>query len=213
MKGRMRKRAVTIHDRCLWFWTEVLRGIRQVLLSLTPSSLFPYNPNCSPQYISTSQYQQVRLPQNILECQSHKQCHDKIQQLPSIYSGIGLGVYQGEIVTFRLMAIGDKRWVVSKLRYEDLSQLPPSVLSEVCLELCLLRLYRIQSDLVKNGLQTKGGIELMKSYCPQADNLNKLLIDEADGNNPSVVLRPEFLQQQNQCHLKCLVCQKCSYDS
>lgn len=56
---------------------------------------------------------------------------DRNPQLPAIYSGIGVGVYQGEIVTFRQMAVGEKRWVVSKLQPEDLSLLSPSTLDKL----------------------------------------------------------------------------------
>lgn len=137
-------------------------------------------------------------------------CHQclEINQLPPIYSGIGLGVYQGEVVVFLQMAIGEKRWTVSKLRFEDLSQLPSSTLSEVCLLLCLLRLNNKQSDLVKTGLQTKGGIELMKSYCSQAGNLEKLLSEKLVYNNPVSESKLNNQQAQSQ---SALICQQCPY--
>ncbi len=131
------------------------------------------------------------VPQKSLESHNENQQLDKITQLPSIYSGIGLGVYQGEVVVFLQMAIGEKCWLVSKLRFEDLSLFPLSIQSQICLLLCLLRLNNRQSDLVKMGLQTKGGIELMRSYCPQADNLDKLLSGTMVYNNPEVAIQQE----------------------
>ncbi len=150
-------------------------------------------------------YQQDYVPQSLLVCQNESQSSDKTARLPSIYSGIGLGVYQGEVVTFRQMAVGEKHWVVSKLRFEDLRQLPSSILSEVCLLLCLLCLNNRQSDLVKMDLQMKGGIELMKSYCPQADSLDKSLSEIMVYNNLSPEDKPTNQQQQSQYHPECLI--------
>ena len=136
------------------------------------------------------------------------QPYDKKQQLPSIYSGIGLGVYQGEAVVFLQMAVGEKRWIVSKLQFEDLALLPSLIQSEVSLLLCLLRLNKTQSDLLKQGLQTKGGIELMKCYCPKVDNAHKSPLNEEDENNLSIVRKTEFPLLQKQCHQECLICYK-----
>lgn len=146
------------------------------------------------------------VPQKTSSCQRHVQQPDTTAQLPAIYSGIGLGVYQGEAVVFLQMAVGERRWTVSKLRFEDLALFPYSILSEVCLLLCLLRLNNIQSDLVKNGLQTKGGIELMRSLCPLAGNLDKLLASEADGSNPALLGQRECQRQQSQCLPICSIC-------
>ena len=209
MSDRIQKWIITIRDRCLWFLTAILRGIGQVPLLPISSYLSPNNPTNISLFASTFPYPQVKSPQNEQESQIQEKHLDKLQRLPSIYSGIGVGVYQGEVVTFRLMAIGERRWVVSKLRFEDLSQLPDSIVSEVSLTLCLLRLHRIQSELVKNGLQTRGGIELMKSYCPLVGSLDKLLVGEADGNNLAIPIQLENQQRQSQCPLVCSKVQKC----
>jgi hypothetical protein len=97
---------------------------------------------------------------------------------------------------------------VSKLRFEDLSQLPDSILSDVLLTLCFLRLSHTQSDFVKQGLQRKGTIELVKSRCPLADNLDRSLVAEGDGNNLSTEGSTKNQQGQNQFHQLCLVCQR-----
>lgn len=215
MGSKIRHYAVTILGKCFWLWTLVLQGIKQSLRLPTPSVLSQDNGLCGQQTTqislqTTYLFPSGQSPQKEQECQSHVGYLDKTQRLPSIYSGIGLGVYQGEIVTFRLMAVGERRWVVSRLRYEDLNQLPHSILSEVCLELCLLRLYHTQPDLVKNGLQTKGGIELMKSHCPSADSLDMLLSSEAVKDNH---VFGDKLKQEKQYRQICSICQRCPYNA
>jgi hypothetical protein len=197
---------VVVRNRCLWFLTGFLQEIRQRFFPPVFFSLPQESVACSLSKQTTYIFQSGQLHENEQVSLSLTQQNDTIQQLPSIYSGIGVGVYQGEIVTFRLMAIGERRWVVSKLRSEDLSQLPRQTLSEVCLELCLLRLHHTQPDLLMNGLRTTGGIELMKSLCPLAGNLDKLLKDGEVYSSPSIQELPDNQQQQNRLPLICLKC-------
>ncbi len=183
--------------KCQWFWTLVLQETRLFQIVLFPSFAAHDNQNCS-----TSHDRLAVLPQYGYIFQRQGQNQNSPLPLPAIYSGIGLGVYQGEIVVFRQMAIGDRRWVVSKLRFEDFPQLPDSVLSDVFLTSCLLRLSHIQSDLVRKGLQEKSAMQLMKSLCPLADNLYKLQTNEGGDDNLSLESRTS---KEKRCHLKCLV--------
>lgn len=182
---------------CQWFWTHVSKGI--LLPQHSPLTSFAF---LDSQTHSTSPCQQAVLPQYGYILQTQKRYQDSPPQLPSIYSGIGLGVYQGEIVVFRQMAVGERHWVMSKLRFEDLSQLPDSMLSDVYLSSCFLRLSRTQSDLVRKGLQTKDAMRLMKSLCPLADCLDKLLLGEYDDGNLAPVPKKD---KGKQCHLRCLI--------
>lgn len=125
---------------------------------------------CGPQVISVSH--------NDLD----QQPHGRIRQLSPIYSGIGLGVYQGEAVVFLQMAMGERRWLVSKLRFADLNLLPSSLQQDLALLSCLIYLNGTQSDLVKKGLQTLGAIELMRTHCPLVHNQSKSQTTVVDGD-------------------------------
>ena len=170
------------------------------------SSSAPHSYQEKPNETSLQDYE----PQKTSEFQCQSQHLDMTTQLPSIYSGIGVGVYQGEAVVFLQMAIGETRWTVSKLRFEDLALFQTSIQSEISLLLCLLRLNNIQPDLVKSGLQTKDGIELMRSLCPLADNLSKLLRGEEDGDNPAIPKRRVRQRQQSRYPPICSECPICS---
>jgi hypothetical protein len=94
--------------------------------------------------------------------------------LPPIYSGIGLGVYQGEIVVFRLMTIGAKHLVMNNLRTDDLQYLPKSLLSDLqCLLDFLLRM-RQQSSSLTTDSQMPLDIKLMRSYLAQPEHQDNL---------------------------------------
>ena len=203
----------SVPDRGRWFWTLVLREIRLLHHSLVPFSFSLDTPPAHDQYSSTSPHWQAVLPEYGYMFQTQKECYDRPAQLPAIYSRIGLGVCQGEVVVFLQMAVGERRWTVSRLRSENLAQLPDSILSDLYLAQCFLRLFRTQSDLVMTGLQTKGAIELMKSLCPLADNLDKLLTSEEGGNSPLIGETLGFQRQQSRCSLRCLVNQKYQRES
>ena len=177
------KMAPAVRDKCLSFLMIILRGIKASLFQLIFSFSYLNSDLSLAKSVSNAPSRQAVLPQYGYTFQKTGQSLYKTPQLPAIYSGIGLGVYQGETVVFRQMATGEKRWVMSKLQFEDLNQLPHSILSDLCLTLCFLRLSHKQSDLLKQGLQTKGVIELMKYHCPQADNLDMLLKEISDDDN------------------------------
>lgn len=196
------------------FVARIRKSLQSVLLFLQGKAQTQHAPNLPYEEESALSAQTCRAKTNEPSPQDYgrqtlykfpSQSLDKTTRLPPIYSGIGLGVYQGEVVTFRLMAVGEKRWVVSTLRFEDLSLFPPSLLSEVWSVFGLLCLNSIQSDLVKKGLQTKGGIELMRSYCPQAGNPDKLLTELCACHSLSLEGMQANQQIQSQLHRVCSI--------
>jgi hypothetical protein len=183
--------------RCQWFWIHALRGtlLRPFLLSPSFSLL-------GSQSHPISHRSSAVLPQYGCIFQEGNRGQGTTPRLPAIYSGIGLGVYQGEAVVFLQMAIGERRWTASKLRFEDLAQLPDSVLSDVFLTSCFLRLHRIRPDLVKTGLQKRDALQLMKSLCPLVDNLDMLQVDGDAVGNPLLEYKTG---RGKRCPLRCLV--------
>jgi len=156
---------------------------------VSPSSSRVYQQGCVPPTLSGDQCVDQRI-------------RDKTTQLAPIYSGIGLGVYQGEAVVFLQMAVGEKRWLVSRLRFADLTLFPSSVQQDVALLSCLLYLGGTQSDLVKTGLQTQDGIELMRTHCPLVRSDNKSRTYAAEGNvNADQAMRDKEIFQNQSCQV------------
>jgi hypothetical protein len=132
-----------------------------------------------------------------------------VEQIPSIYSGIGMGVYVWGAVAIRQMAVGEKRWILSRLRFDDLGQLPPSMSQYLRYLACLLDVHHEQSDLVKNGLQTKSAIELGQYYCQQAQHQFKSVSSEGAESNHAVLELRDKGQQQGLSSLQCPRCPFC----
>jgi hypothetical protein len=123
-----------------------------------PQQVWISNPTVSIADNNTPEPQNESLPVSLMDGR------EKTIPLPPIYSGIGLGVYSGDIVVSRLMAIGEKRWVVNNLQFDDLRYLPLSLISDLQCLINFLRLIHQQSAFLKKDLQTQYDIKLMQFY-------------------------------------------------
>jgi len=161
-------------------------------------------------YQSPSQSSQPRPPlYSQLLYHWDKPLYNTLNQKPSIYSGIGMGVYVWGAVAIRQMAVGEKRWILSRLQFDDLGQFPPSMSQYLRYLACLLDVHHEQSDLVKNGLQTKSAIELGQYYCQQAQLQSKSVSSEGTKSNHGLPELKEQGQQEGLLSLQCPCCPFC----
>jgi hypothetical protein len=130
-------------------------------------------------------------------------------QKPSIYSGIGMGVYVWGAEAIRQMAVGEKRWILSRLQFDDLGQLPSSMAQYLRYLACLLDVYHEQPDLVKSDLQTKSAIELGQYYCQRARLQSKSVSSEGVKSNHELPELKEQGQQEGLLSLQCPCCPFC----
>ena len=86
---------------------------------------------------------------------------------PSIYSEIGVGVYQGLPVVFRLMGIPgetSRHWVINNLHSQNSSYIDNRLVSQLCQLVLLLRFLQ-QHDHEVHDLQKLDGI-VLETDCP-----------------------------------------------
>jgi hypothetical protein len=163
----------------------------------------------SHQFSSSVAYPLGYKPQIVSE--PHQGNQHKTRQLPSIYSGIGVGVYQGEAVILLKMAVGERRWIVSKLRPQDLAQFPSSLQQEASLLPCVLHflcLENTQSDSAKRDSQKLNGIESMRNHCPLAHNQPTSQTSVGDESTNATQTMQEAQILKNRCHQLCSVWSK-----
>lgn len=175
----------------------------------TPSVLAHFSPMTHGPYASSGVCQSEHVPQNAGEEQKDVLCHRGQSQLPAIYNGIGLGVYQGEAVVFLQMAYGERRWIVYKPPFDHLRWLPQSLVNDLSYLSCLLHLASTQPDLVKQRLQTQDGIALMRGSCPYAQSHNASGTSAEVQDGLLVGDRLDTPIPQNRPHQECQAWQEC----
>ena len=122
----------------------------------------------------------------------------KTSQPLSIYSGIGLGVYEGEIVVLRQMSIGKRSWVVSKLRIDDFRYLQEESLSSLQCLLDFVYLYRKQPLSLKMDSQTLFDIKLMRSYLQKHEHPCNSPSPVKGDYIPAIADTMQLMRQQSQ---------------
>jgi hypothetical protein len=128
----------------------------------------------------------------------------------SIYSEIGVGIYQGEVKDIRRWAFSNPpQWMIGRLTVGSLNQIPveyPKLLRYLA---CLLEQYHKQPDSWKNYLQTKGEIKLKKCSLKFEQQLQMLhpLTGGHDFHEIESTQQPK--KQLTQSQLEDLVCSEC----
>lgn len=131
----------------------------------------------------------------------------------SIYSQIGVGVYQGEFVAILKWAFGNDiqshRWLVYNMRSENLQNIQPQLVSQVHLLGCLLCLYCKRKLLSKMDLQSLIGQlqEIIDHEHMEQCNLESVNEHEISKTLAEKILLSETLQElMQQSNQRCLNC-------
>lgn len=126
-------------------------------------------------------------------------------RIPAIYSQTGVGVYQGECVTFRRWELpgGTEThpWVFDKLRYQDLEKFQPLMIQQLCCCACFLARYYKQFYSEKMDSQELHESKLMKCPYGHEEQLRQLLKPEVAENidiSASQRLPEQSLMQERQ---------------
>ena len=132
----------------------------------------------------------------------------------TIYSPIGMGVYQGEAVVFRKWELGGShpQWMVYKLQDQNPNEIPENASQSFLCLASILEQYKKQPSLWKNYLQKKVGVELVKLYPEQIQCGYTLSLMKDARNNLAIDNKTQLLKKQQQQKTKqSLKCLKCPY--
>lgn len=105
-------------------------------------------------------------PEAIIGQEDHEQevvvVGAKLVSTQPIYSGIGVGVYQGEAIAIQRWGFSAPRpiWSVYNLQSENLTQIPPELYQQLRYLSCLLEACYRQPSLWTNYLSKKGEIKV-----------------------------------------------------
>ena len=159
---------------------------------------------------------QVRRHQNEWESSNLLPYYEAHQsQDNTIYSQIGVGVYQGEAIVFRRWAFGTTypQWMIYKLQDQYPNEIPDGMSQSLRCLAALLEQYTKQPSLWKSNLQMKVGTELVKWYPQQIQCELRLVLLQEGQSNLVTDKQPQSLKEQQQLKTeqlpKCLGCSCC----